>query len=139
MSAATLGGAAIRITETPSTAAGHGADGSQQGLFPCNDPGQLPIAPLRKRNGEWFEGGATDAGVSSVAARLASEGRAPAIPHTGSSIDRLAAIDDQPLWRLQCGATLSVISYPVKPLAVNFARMHPTNRAQERESARQWR
>jgi glycogen phosphorylase len=31
-----------------------GADGTQQALFPYNDPGQLPIAPLRKRNGEWL-------------------------------------------------------------------------------------
>ncbi len=29
-------------------------DGAQQALFPYNDPGQLPIAPLRKSNGEWL-------------------------------------------------------------------------------------
>ena len=29
-------------------------DGAQQALFPYNDPGQLPIAPLRKQNGEWL-------------------------------------------------------------------------------------
>lgn len=29
-------------------------DGSQQALFPYNDPGQLPITPLRKENGEWL-------------------------------------------------------------------------------------
>ena len=29
-------------------------DGAQQALFPYNDPGQLPIAPLRKPNGEWL-------------------------------------------------------------------------------------
>jgi len=28
--------------------------GAQQALFPYNDPGQLPIAPLRKANGEWL-------------------------------------------------------------------------------------
>ena len=28
--------------------------GSQQALFPYNDPGQLPIAPLRSANGEWL-------------------------------------------------------------------------------------
>ena len=27
--------------------------GSQQALFPYNDPGQLPITPLRQANGEW--------------------------------------------------------------------------------------
>jgi glycogen phosphorylase len=27
--------------------------GAQQALFPYNDPGQLPITPLRQRNGEW--------------------------------------------------------------------------------------
>ncbi len=29
-------------------------DGAQQALFPYNDPGQLPIIPLRKQNGEWL-------------------------------------------------------------------------------------
>ncbi len=29
-------------------------EGSQQALFPYNDPGQLPITPLRKPNGEWL-------------------------------------------------------------------------------------
>lgn len=29
-------------------------DGVQQALFPYNDPGQLPITPLRKANGEWL-------------------------------------------------------------------------------------
>jgi starch phosphorylase len=29
-------------------------DGSQQALFPYNDPGQLPITPLRQSNGQWL-------------------------------------------------------------------------------------
>lgn len=29
-------------------------DGSQQALFPFNDPGQLPVTPLRYPNGEWL-------------------------------------------------------------------------------------
>jgi len=29
-------------------------DGAQQALFPFNDPGQLPITPLRYPNGEWL-------------------------------------------------------------------------------------
>ena len=29
-------------------------DGAQQTLFPYNEPGQLPISPLRKLNGEWL-------------------------------------------------------------------------------------
>jgi glycogen phosphorylase len=29
-------------------------EGSQQALFPYNDPGQLPITPLRQENGEWL-------------------------------------------------------------------------------------
>jgi glycogen phosphorylase len=29
-------------------------DGAQQALFPYNDPGQLPIMPLRQQNGEWL-------------------------------------------------------------------------------------
>jgi starch phosphorylase len=31
-----------------------GKDGEQQALFPYNDPGQLPITPLREANGEWL-------------------------------------------------------------------------------------
>lgn len=29
-------------------------DGQQQALYPYNDPGQLPISPLRQANGEWL-------------------------------------------------------------------------------------
>jgi starch phosphorylase len=29
------------------------ADGNQRALYPMNDPGQLPIQPLRRPNGEW--------------------------------------------------------------------------------------
>jgi glycogen phosphorylase len=29
-------------------------DGAQQALFPYNDPGQLPIMPVRQANGEWL-------------------------------------------------------------------------------------
>ena len=29
-------------------------DGAQKALYPYNDPGQLPIAPLRQPNGEWL-------------------------------------------------------------------------------------
>ncbi|MGY3053131.1 starch phosphorylase [Pedobacter sp. UYEF25] len=31
-----------------------GKDGSQEEYYPYNDPGQLPIMPLRKPNGEWL-------------------------------------------------------------------------------------
>ncbi len=30
------------------------ADGHQQALYPFNDPGQLPIRPVRQANGEWL-------------------------------------------------------------------------------------
>ncbi len=30
------------------------SDGAQQALYPYNDPGQLPISPLRQPNGEWL-------------------------------------------------------------------------------------
>ena len=30
------------------------ADGNQRALYPVNDPGQLPIQPLRRVNGEWL-------------------------------------------------------------------------------------
>ena len=29
-------------------------DGAQHAIFPYNDPGQLPIVPLRNKNGEWL-------------------------------------------------------------------------------------
>jgi starch phosphorylase len=29
-------------------------DGAQQALYPYNDPGQLPVMPLRRSNGEWL-------------------------------------------------------------------------------------
>jgi starch phosphorylase len=31
-----------------------GQDGAQTALFPYNDPGQLPITPMRKPDGEWL-------------------------------------------------------------------------------------
>ncbi|MEJ2690418.1 MAG: alpha-glucan family phosphorylase, partial [Deltaproteobacteria bacterium] len=31
-----------------------GRDGIQQALFPYNDPGQLPVTPVRESNGEWL-------------------------------------------------------------------------------------
>ena len=31
-----------------------GQDGAQQAIFPYNDPGQLPITPLRQPDGEWL-------------------------------------------------------------------------------------
>lgn len=39
-------------------------DGAQQALYPYNDPGQLPITPLRKANGEWLRIGITLPGQS---------------------------------------------------------------------------
>lgn len=30
------------------------SDGAQQALYPYNDPGQLPVTPLRKSDGEWL-------------------------------------------------------------------------------------
>jgi starch phosphorylase len=30
------------------------SEGRQQALYPVNDPGQLPIRPLRRKNGEWL-------------------------------------------------------------------------------------
>jgi glycogen phosphorylase len=30
------------------------ADGSQRALYPYNDPGQMPVAPVREKDGEWF-------------------------------------------------------------------------------------
>ncbi len=39
-------------------------DGAQQALYPYNDPGQLPITPLRKPDGEWLRLGITLPGYS---------------------------------------------------------------------------
>ena len=30
------------------------ADGSQRALYPFNDPGQMPVTPVRDKDGEWF-------------------------------------------------------------------------------------
>ena len=30
------------------------ADGSQRALYPYNDPGQMPVTPVRDKDGEWF-------------------------------------------------------------------------------------
>ena len=50
-------------------------DGAQQALFPYNDPGQLPITPLREPNGEWLRLEIDVAGLLGLAARLAGPGR----------------------------------------------------------------
>ena len=50
-------------------------DGAQEALFPYNDPGQLPITPLRHANGEWLRLGDRLTGVLGLAARLAGPGR----------------------------------------------------------------
>ncbi len=49
--------------------------GSQQALFPFNDPGQLPITPLREANGEWLRLKIELAGLLGLVARLAGPGR----------------------------------------------------------------
>jgi len=46
-------------------------DGAQQAIFPYNDPGQLPITPLRQANGEWLRLQARPAGPPDLAACLA--------------------------------------------------------------------
>ena len=50
-------------------------DGAQQALFPYNDPGQLPITPLRQANGEWLRLEIALARLLGLAARLAGPGR----------------------------------------------------------------
>lgn len=50
-------------------------EGKQQAIFPYNDPGQLPITPLRQANGEWLRFGDLFARVLSLAAYLAGSGR----------------------------------------------------------------
>ncbi len=50
-------------------------DGAQQALFPYNDPGQLPLTPLRQPNGQWLRLAARPAGLPDLAARLAGSGR----------------------------------------------------------------
>ena len=50
-------------------------DGAQQALFPYNDPGQLPITPLRQPNGEWLQLELDLPGYQVWLARLAGPGR----------------------------------------------------------------
>ena len=49
-------------------------DGAQQALYPYNDPGQLPITPVREANGEWLRLEIALPGYS-VWLRLAGSGR----------------------------------------------------------------
>ena len=51
-------------------------DGAQQALFPYNDPGQLPITPLRQAKRRMVAIGDRLAGIFGLAARLAGPGRA---------------------------------------------------------------
>jgi starch phosphorylase len=39
-------------------------NGAQQALYPYNDPGQLPISPLRQANGDWLRLKVTLSGIS---------------------------------------------------------------------------
>jgi len=39
-------------------------DGTQQALYPYNDPGQLPITPLREANGDWLRLKVTLSGIT---------------------------------------------------------------------------
>ena len=50
-------------------------DGAQQALFPYNDPGQLPITPLRQAERRVVAAGARLARLPGLAARLAGPGR----------------------------------------------------------------
>ena len=50
-------------------------DGAQQALFPYNDPGQLPITPLRQAKRRVAAVGNRVAGLLGLAARLAGSGR----------------------------------------------------------------
>jgi len=48
--------------------------GSQQALFPYNDPGQLPVMPVREPNGEWLRLEVVFARLLSLVACLAGPG-----------------------------------------------------------------
>ena len=50
-------------------------DGAQQALYPYNDPGQLPITPLRRPNGEWLRFEIELPVLFSLAARMAGARR----------------------------------------------------------------
>ena len=52
------------------------ADGNQIALHPYNEPGQLPISPLRDAKGEWLRISVAAAGVCALFAHLGGEGRA---------------------------------------------------------------
>ena len=50
-------------------------NGEQEALFPYNDPGQLPVTPVRLPGGEWLRLEIALPGVLGLAARLAGPGR----------------------------------------------------------------
>ncbi|MGB5986059.1 MAG: alpha-glucan family phosphorylase [Desulfobacterales bacterium] len=52
-------------------------DGAQQALFPYNDPGQLPITPLRRVDGEWLRLKVALPGYSVWLLRLLSDPERP--------------------------------------------------------------
>jgi starch phosphorylase len=51
------------------------SDGRQQALYPVNDPGRLPIRPLRQPNGEWLRLQIQTSWIQNLAPLLGSLGR----------------------------------------------------------------
>ena len=50
------------------------AQGRQQALYPFNDPGQLPIRPVREPNGEWLRLSIDFPGLQTLDSHLAGAG-----------------------------------------------------------------
>ncbi len=59
------------------------ADGSQLALYPINDPGQLPITPVRDASGEWVRLQIHFPGYASLGAHLAGASGPPEIISPG--------------------------------------------------------
>ena len=59
------------------------ADGSQLALYPINDPGQLPITPVRDASGEWVRLQIHLPGLRSLGAHLAGASGPPEIISPG--------------------------------------------------------
>ena len=81
-------------------------DGAQQALFPYNDPGQLPITPLRQAERGVVAAAARPARLPDLAARLAGSGRqSEALPAGQQRCGELPAVsrDHQRALRRRAG------------------------------------
>ena len=63
-------------------------DGTQQALYPFNDPGQLPIRPVREQNGDWVRFAIESPGLNSGFVRGRPKSAAPSSTFSTPTIPR---------------------------------------------------